>query len=77
MEQKVKQVDGNIGENIRKLRLETGLKQTELVGMLQLHGVSMTRETLVKIKRGIHHLTVTQLRAIRDCLNTTYDELLK
>ena len=77
MEQKVKQVDGNIGENIRKLRLEAGLKQTELVGMLQLHGVSMTRETLVNIERGIHHLTVTQLRAIRDCLNTTYDELLK
>ena len=77
MEQKIKQVDGNIGENIRKLRLEAGLKQTELVGMLQLHGVSMTRETLVKIERGIHHLTVTQLRAIRDCLNTTYDELLK
>lgn len=77
MEQKVKQVDGNIGENIRKLRLDAGLKQTELVAMLQLHGVNMTRETLVKIERGIHHLTVTQLRAIRDCLNTTYDELLK
>lgn len=77
MEQKIKQVDGNIGENIRNLRLEAGLKQTELVGMLQLYGVNMTRETLVKIERGIHHLTVSQLHAIRDCLNTTYDELLK
>ena len=77
MEQKVKQVDGNIGENIRKLRIDAGLRQTELAGMLQLYGINMTRETLVKIERGIHHLTVTQLRAIRDCLNTTYDELLK
>lgn len=77
MEQKIKQTTGNIGENIRKIRLESGMKQTELVGLLQLHGVNMTRETLVKIERGIHHVTVSQLRAIRDCLNTSYDELLK
>lgn len=77
MEQKVKQEDGNIGKNIRCIRLNAGIKQTELVGMLQLHGINMTRETLVKIERGIHHVSVSQLRAIRDCLNTTYDELLK
>lgn len=77
MEQKVKQTTGNIGKNIRKIRLEAGVKQTELVALLQLHGVNMTRETLVKIERGIHHITVSQLRAIRDCLNTSYDELLK
>ena len=77
MEQKIKQSDGNIGENIRRIRLAAGIKQTELAGMLQLHGVYMTRETLVKIERGIHHISVSQLRAIRDCLNTTYDELLK
>lgn len=77
MVQKIKQTSGNIGENIRKIRLEAGIKQTELVALLQLHGVNMTRETLVKIERGIHHISVEQLRAIRDCLNTTYDELLK
>lgn len=37
----------------------------------------MTRETLVKIERGIQHITGTQLRSIRDCLGTNYDELLK
>ena len=44
---------------------------------LQLAGVEMTRETLVKIERGIQHITATQLRGIRDVLETTYDELLK
>ena len=45
--------------------------------MLQLRGLNMTRETLVKIERGIRYITGTQLRGIRDCLETSYDELLK
>ena len=77
MEQKIKQNENNIGKNIRRIRLDAGIGQTELVSLLQLHGINMTRETLVKIERGIQHITVSQLRGIRDCLNTTYDELLK
>ena len=77
MEQKIKQYEANIGKNIRQIRLDAGIGQTELVGLLQLHGVNMTRETLVKIERGIQHVTVSQLKGIRNCLNTTYDELLK
>ena len=48
-----------------------------LVRALQLLGVTMTRETLVKIERGIQHIQASQLRGIRDALETTYDELLK
>ena len=77
MEQKIKQSQANIGKNIREIRLNAGIGQTELVSQLQLHDINMTRETLVKIERGIQHITVSQLKGIRDCLNTTYDELLK
>lgn len=77
IEQKIKQVGIDIGGNIRRIRLERGIGQTALVRMLQLNEVDMTRETLVKIERGIQHITGTQLCGIRDCLNTTYDELLK
>ena len=78
MEPKIKQSPTiPIGENIRRIRLEKGMGQTELVRMLQLRGVNMTRETLVKIERGIQHITGTQLRGIRDCLGSSYDELLK
>lgn len=77
MEQKVKQIGIDIGGNIRRIRLEHGIGQTELVRMLNLKGVDITRETLVKLERGVQHITGTQLRGIRDCLNTTYDELLK
>lgn len=77
MEQKIKQAGIDIGGNIRRIRLESGIGQTELVRMLQLHGVDMTRETLVKIERGIQHITGSQLRGIRNCLDTTYDDLLR
>jgi len=77
MEQKIKQVGISIGGNIRKIRLEKSIGQTELVRMMQLKNADITRESLVKIERGIQHITGTQLRAIRDCLDTTYDELLK
>lgn len=77
MEQKIKQ-DAfiPIGKNIRKIRKERGIGQTELVRRLQLRGIDMTRETLVKIERGIQHIQAIQLQAIRDTLETSYDELL-
>ena len=75
-EQKIKQDRIRIGENIRRLRLERGLGQTEMARKLQLAGVEMTRETLVKIERGTQHIRASQLRGIRDALHTTYDALL-
>lgn len=75
--QKIKQDKIHVGENIRNVRLVKGIGQTELVRLLQLDGIEMTRETLVKIERGIQHIQATQLRGIRDALGTTYDELLK
>ena len=76
-EQKIKQDEICIGNNIREIRKQKGIGQTALVGLLQLDGISMTRETLVKIERGIQHIQATQLRAIRDALGTSYDELLR
>lgn len=76
-EQKIKQDAIPIGANIRRIRMERKLGQAELARRLQLAGVEMTRETLVKIERGIQHITASQLRGIRDALETTYDELLK
>ena len=78
LEQKIKQdVSIHIGENIRSIRNARDIGQTQLVIQLQLMGINMTRETLVKIERGIQHLQATQLRGIRDVLQTTYDELLR
>ena len=77
MEQKIKQDEIFIGQNIRRLRKEKGIRQTEMIALMQLENVSLTREALVKIERGIQHIQASQLRAIKNVLKTTYDELLK
>ena len=67
--QKIKQDSSiQIGANIRAIRKEKKVGQTELVRQLQLMGVDMTRETLVKIERGMQHVQASQLRGIRDAL---------
>ena len=77
-EQKIKS-DGNIyiGKNIRRIRKERKIGQTQLVRLLDLEEVYMTRETLVKIETGKQHIYTSQLRAIKNILGTSYDELLK
>ena len=76
-EQKIKQDSIHIGQNIRNIRIACGVGQTELVRRLQLDGIEITRETLVKIERGIQHIQATQLRAIKEKLGTTYEEIFK
>ena len=77
MEQKIKQDKIQIGKNIRRIRKQNKLKQTDMVVRLQLMGMDMTREALVKIERGIQHIYASQLKAIKEVLGTTYDELLR
>ncbi|MBQ3021854.1 MAG: helix-turn-helix transcriptional regulator [Clostridia bacterium] len=76
-EQKIKQDAILIGNNIKAIRKQKKIKQTEIVRKMQLMGVDITRESLVKIERGIQHIYATQLKAIKEVLDTTYDELLK
>ena len=76
MEQKIKQDKIQIGKNIRRIRKQNKLKQTDMVVRLQLMGMDMPREALVKIERGIQHIYASQLKAIKEVLGTTYDELL-
>ena len=77
MEQKIKQDEICIGRNIRRIRKEKKIGQTELAALLQLKDVAMTREALVKIERGIQHIQASQLKAIKDVLGTTYEELFR
>ena len=76
MEQKIKQ-DIHIGANIKAVRKQKNIRQVDLVRLLQLEGIEMTRESLVKIENGSQHIRASQLRGIRNALHTTYDELLK
>ena len=77
MEQKVKQDSIQLGKNIRRIRKEQNIGQTELVALMQLKNVQITRETLVKIERGIQHIKATQLKAMKEILNTSYEDIFK
>ncbi len=61
MEQKIKQDSICIGQNIRRIRKEKKIKQTELVLLMQLENVNITREALVKIERGIQQYRLPSL----------------
>nr|WP_192924270.1 helix-turn-helix transcriptional regulator [Enterococcus hirae] len=69
--------DNIIGSNIRRIRLEKGLGQTELVEQLQLMNVDITRETLVKIESGRQYVKLEQLKGIKTYLKVRYDLLLE
>ncbi|TLG79734.1 helix-turn-helix domain-containing protein [Vagococcus zengguangii] len=75
-EEKIIDKENIIGSNIRRIRIENQIGQTELIRELQLNKIDMTRETLVKIEGGRQHIKLIQLKAIRDILNVTYDDLL-
>lgn len=74
---KIKHDNIDIGKNIRHARKNASMGQTEMAVKLQLMGVDMTREALVKIERGKQHIYASQLKAIRDLLGVSYDDLLK
>lgn len=69
--------ENTIGKNIRRLRKEKGLGQTDLVKELQLLDIGITRETLVKIERGIQHIQLAQLKGIKQILDVSYEDLLR
>ena len=76
-EQKIKRDSIFIGANIKRIRKEKKIKQIDLVREMQLRDIDITRESLVKIERGIQHIYASQLKAIKEILDTSYEELLK
>ncbi|EGO7563863.1 helix-turn-helix transcriptional regulator [Enterococcus faecalis] len=73
-EEKIIDNENIIGSNIRRIRLEKGIGQTELVKQLQLMNVNITRETLVKIESGKQHIKLEQLKGIKKFFDISYSE---
>ncbi len=67
----------HIGENIRNIRLSRKITQTGMSELLQLRRFPISRETYVKIESGLRNVGASELKAIKEILNTTYDDLLK
>ena len=67
----------SIGANIRRIRKERNIGQKEMAEQLQLRKIPISRETYVKLERGIRNIGASELRAIKEILETTYEELLQ
>jgi len=66
-----------LGKTLRTSRKKIGLTQEQLSAKLQINGCDITRSALAKIEAGQRHIYVDELKAIKEILNISYDELLK
>ena len=67
----------NIGANIRRIRKARKISQKEMATLLQLRKIPISRETYVKLERGIRNIGASELKNIKEILETTYEELLQ
>ncbi len=67
----------HIGQNIRRIRKEKKISQKAMAEKMQLYKIPITRETYVKLERGIRNVGASELKAIKEILDTTYEELLE
>jgi len=73
-ESRIIQVDDiNIGKNIKKLREEKNLTQSEVLAKLQLLGVEISVYSFSKIENGRQNPTVSLLSALTQILDCDYN----
>nr|WP_300129973.1 helix-turn-helix transcriptional regulator [uncultured Butyricicoccus sp.] len=64
-----------IGQNIRKIRMERNLSQEQIAAQLQVHGCDMTRSAFAKIEVGQRHIYPDELKALKNILAISYEDL--
>lgn len=64
-----------IGKNLKRLRLEKGMSQMDMVTKIQLYGRNMSRANYAHIEQGIRNIYVSDLILIKEILAVSYDEI--
>ena len=64
-----------IGSNIKRVREAKGMKSGDLVRQVHLKGTNITAFSLSKIEANTQHIKASQLKAIKESLNCSYEEL--
>ena len=73
MEQKIRR-DLNMGDNLRRLRVGSGLSQEKLCAELQRRGCDIGRTTYAKYEAGELNIRASVIVNLRKIYNCTYDE---
>ncbi|MCD8380732.1 MAG: helix-turn-helix domain-containing protein [Lachnospiraceae bacterium] len=65
-------LDIPMGENIRELRKQKGMKQTDVIIQMQLHGSMMSRSTLANIETCRRNIKASDLTIMTEIFDTDY-----
>ena len=76
MEQKIRR-DRNMGDNLRKLRLEYNISQEKLCAELQRRGCDIGRTTYAKYEAGELNIRASVIIELRKIYNCTYDDFFE
>ena len=76
MEQKIRR-DRNMGDNLRKLRLEKRISQEKLCAELQRRGCDIGRTTYAKYESGELNIRASVLIELRKIYNCSYDDFFE
>ena len=72
MEQKIRR-DRNMGDNLRKLRLDHDISQEKLCAELQRRGCDIGRSTYAKYEAGELNIRASVIIELKKIYNCTYD----
>ncbi len=62
-----------VGTNIRRLRIQCGLRNCDVVTMLQLQGLDISTATFSKVETGINNPSVDMLIALTEIFKCDYN----
>ena len=66
-----------IGSNIRRIRMQKGMRAAELIRQVNLLGVDLNTFSLSKIEANTQHIKASQFKAVMQALGCTADDLLQ
>ena len=76
MEQKIRR-DRNMGDNLRRLRIDKGISQERLCAELQRRGCDIGRTTYAKYEAGELNIRASIIIELRKIYNCTFDDFFE
>ena len=76
MEQKIRR-DRNMGDNLRRLRAQSGLSQEKICAELQRRGCDIGRTTYAKYESGELNIRVSVIIELKKLYGCTYDDFFE
>lgn len=62
-----------LGNNIRRLRIEKGLRNKDIVAQLQVRGIEISTGTYSKVELGLNNPSVDMLIALTEIFSCDYN----